>query len=345
MKTLNEVVETVGLTRRAIQEYEKTGLADKPTITNKYGYLLYDTPAIERLWQLRFYKELGYNMTEIDKLDKNKTLNTDSELERVILKLIEKREKLDNLINIARAMKETGVSFAAFKKTITEEDMDSEDVFGVLGTSLSLFLDVKEEEFNADVISEEDLDDIYDAIERIEELMKRGKIFSSSEIQGEVESIHNIVAKGFSKSIILFRSFVMYLEPESRVVEDLEGLFDKETIAFLQNAMKHYCEVHSDNETDRELCEALDNISVLGMKKHTTNSSEVQHEVKRIHNFFKGMNLLKEDAKLEAVKKIGLLYGSKAYKQMIDNGAKRGVSWFISRAIEIYCNNVEQEEN
>lgn len=345
MKTLNEVVAIVGLTRRAIQEYEKAGLAYKPTTTNNYGHLLYDTPAIERLWQLRFYKELGYNMTEIDKLDKNKKLNSDSELERVILKLTEKREKLDNLINIARAMKKTGVSFGAFKKTITEEDMDSEDVFGVLGTSLNLFMDVTEEEYDADVISEDDLDAIYDAIERIEALKKEGKRFISSEVQGEVENIHNIVAKGFSKSIILFRSFVMYLEPESRVIEDLEGLFDKETIAFLQNAMKHYCGVNADNEADRELCEALDNISILGMKKHTTNSPEVQNEVKRIHNFFKEINILKEEAKLELVKKIGLLYGSKAYKQMIDNGAKRGVSWFISRAIEIYCNNVEQEGN
>lgn len=345
MKTLNEVVEIVGLTRRAIQEYEKAGLADKPTITNKYGYLLYDTPAIERLWQLRFYKELGYNMTEIDKLDKNKMLNTESELERIILELTEKREKLDNLINIARAMKETGVSFAAFKKTIAEEEIDSEDVFGVLGTSLNLFMDVKEEECNADAISEDDLDAMYDAIKRIEELEKKGKIFSSSEVQEEVQNIHNIVAKAFSKSIILFSSFVMYLDPENRLVEELEGLVEKESIAFLHKAIKYYCEMNADNETDRELCESLDNIGILAVKKYTTNSPEVQYEVKRIHKFFEEMNLFKEGAKLEAVKKIGQLYGSKAYKQMIDNGAKRGVSWFVSRAIEIYCNNLEQEEN
>ena len=40
MKTLNEVIDIVGLKRRAIQEYEKAGLAKKPTHSNKYGHLL-----------------------------------------------------------------------------------------------------------------------------------------------------------------------------------------------------------------------------------------------------------------------------------------------------------------
>ena len=68
MKSLNEVEKIVGLKRRAIQEYEDAGLANKPTHKNKYGYLLYDTPEIERLWQLKFYKELGYNITKIKEI-------------------------------------------------------------------------------------------------------------------------------------------------------------------------------------------------------------------------------------------------------------------------------------
>lgn len=35
MKTLNEVCEIVGLTRRMIQEYEYYGLAKTPTTKNK----------------------------------------------------------------------------------------------------------------------------------------------------------------------------------------------------------------------------------------------------------------------------------------------------------------------
>ena len=46
MKTLNEVVDLVDVTRRVIQEYEKAGLAKTPTTTNKYGHLQYDESAI-----------------------------------------------------------------------------------------------------------------------------------------------------------------------------------------------------------------------------------------------------------------------------------------------------------
>lgn len=47
MKTLNEVVDLVDMTRRVIQEYEKAGLAKTPTTINKYGHLQYDESAID----------------------------------------------------------------------------------------------------------------------------------------------------------------------------------------------------------------------------------------------------------------------------------------------------------
>ncbi len=343
MKTLNEVVNIVGLKRRAIQEYEDAGLAEKPKTKNKYGYLLYDTPAIERLWNLRFYKELGYNRTQIKNIFDCKTLNTEDELSRVIQELIEKREKLDNLIGIAQGMKKTGISFSSFKKHMIDDDMDAEEVFGVLGTSLNLFMDVKEEDCNMEFLKDSDLDDIYGAIKRIDDLQKEGRLFDCAEVQAEIVRIHNIIAKGLSKSIIFFRNILMYIEPENKVTEDLELFCNIDNLDFFRSAMSYYCDLNEDNETDRELCEALDNISILGIKKYATNSPEVQAEVVRIHNFFKEVNMYKEEAKLEMVRKIGHLFGSKAYKQMIDNGANKGIAWFVSRAIEIYCENKEKE--
>ena len=42
MKSLEEVSKIVGLSRRAIQEYEKAGVVQKPTHRSKRGYLRYD---------------------------------------------------------------------------------------------------------------------------------------------------------------------------------------------------------------------------------------------------------------------------------------------------------------
>ena len=345
MKTLNEVVDIVGLKRRAIQEYEDAGLADKPTTKNKYGYLLYDTPAIERLWQLRFYKELGYNMTEIKKIFDNKTYNAEDELERVVQELIKKREHLDNLISIAKAMKETGISFTTLKNTISDADLAADDVFELMGTSLKSFMDVDEKDCNIDILTDEDIDSMFDIMDRIMDLQKVGKDFKEEETQNEILQLHGIIAKGLSKSIILLESTLMYIGPESKWGEELVEIYGKEKVEYLRKALQHYCKENADNDTDREISESLDNIATLGRKKYTTNSPEVQAEVKKIHNFFNGVNLYKEEAKIGVLKKMGLLFGSRPYKQMLDKGAKRGVSWFISRAIEIYCNNLEQEEN
>lgn len=345
MKTLNEVVGIVGLKRRAIQEYEEAGLANKPTTKNKYGYLLYDTPAIERLWQLRFYKELGYNMTEVKKIFDNNTYKAEDELERVIQELIKKREHLDNLISIAQAMKETGISFNTFRNTISDADIVADDVFELMGTSLKLFIDVEEKDCNMDILTEEDMDSMFDIMDRVMDLREAGKDFKEEETQKEVMQLHSIISKGLSKSIILLESILMYIEPESKLGEELAEIYDKEKVEYLRKALQYYCKENADNETDREISESLDNIAILGRKKYTTNSPEVQAEVKRIHNFLRGVNLYKEETKIRALKKIGLLFGSKPYKLMLDKGAKRGVSWFISRAIEIYCNKLEQEEN
>lgn len=38
MMTLQQVVETTGMSRRVIQEYEDYGLAERPTKKNKYGH-------------------------------------------------------------------------------------------------------------------------------------------------------------------------------------------------------------------------------------------------------------------------------------------------------------------
>lgn len=109
MKTLNEVVDLVDMTRRVIQEYEKAGLAKTPTTTNKYGHLQYDESAIERLWQIRFYRELGYNKEQIRKALSDPSYNKHDAIVEQISRLEEKKRQLESMIEIARAYNEMDV--------------------------------------------------------------------------------------------------------------------------------------------------------------------------------------------------------------------------------------------
>ena len=54
-KTLHLLCDELGVTRRVIEGYEKAGLASA-TGRNKYGHLLYNEKAQERIVQIRMYQ-------------------------------------------------------------------------------------------------------------------------------------------------------------------------------------------------------------------------------------------------------------------------------------------------
>lgn len=63
-KTLKEVCELVGVTRRAVQGYEEAGLV-AATGRNKYGHLLYDETVIEKIQEIKQYQGFGFSIKEI----------------------------------------------------------------------------------------------------------------------------------------------------------------------------------------------------------------------------------------------------------------------------------------
>ncbi len=101
IKTLHEVYEEFGVTRRAVQGYEKRGLV-KPSAKNKYGHLLYDEQAQKRIAIIKDYQRLGFKLKEIEALiDASDELVT-AALERQVIKLREEREEKTVLIDMAK---------------------------------------------------------------------------------------------------------------------------------------------------------------------------------------------------------------------------------------------------
>lgn len=66
-QTLRQICVELGLSRRAVQGYEKEGLV-APSGKNKYGHLLYGEPERERIRFIRFYQQLGFPLKEIKPL-------------------------------------------------------------------------------------------------------------------------------------------------------------------------------------------------------------------------------------------------------------------------------------
>ena len=63
-KSLHDVCTLTGATRRAVQGSEKAGLVAAVGRT-KYGYLLYDDAAVERIRTIRFLQRTGLSIREI----------------------------------------------------------------------------------------------------------------------------------------------------------------------------------------------------------------------------------------------------------------------------------------
>ena len=62
--TLREVCNTIGVSCRAIQGYEKESLVSATGKTNR-GYLLYDTAAQERIKKIKLYQDMGFSLKQI----------------------------------------------------------------------------------------------------------------------------------------------------------------------------------------------------------------------------------------------------------------------------------------
>ena len=106
--TLKEVCNQVGVTRRAVQGYEKAGLV-KAIERNKYGHLLYDEIAIEKIQEIKQYQDFGFSINEIQELqDLQKEKHIEILEKRLSLmqlemqKLQENIEKLEQLIVVKR---------------------------------------------------------------------------------------------------------------------------------------------------------------------------------------------------------------------------------------------------
>lgn len=96
--TLREISDTFGVSRRAVQGYEKAGLVSA-TGKNKRGHLLYDTDSQERIKQIKLFQQIGFSILEIKEIIDAPNDILKMALKNQIEKLKEEQEDIDNLID------------------------------------------------------------------------------------------------------------------------------------------------------------------------------------------------------------------------------------------------------
>ena len=66
MKRVEEVCRVSGVSRRTLQYYDDEGIL--PAKRSDENYRLYDEAAMERLWEILWYKEMGFKLKEIKEI-------------------------------------------------------------------------------------------------------------------------------------------------------------------------------------------------------------------------------------------------------------------------------------
>ena len=119
MKTVKEVSRLTGISVRALHHYDAIGLL-KPTHVTDSGYRLYDANALERLYMILVYKELGLHLHEISDILEAPDYDRNRILEHQILLMKERIDKLQNRIALAKGLLTAGVNYMDFKDFNTQ---------------------------------------------------------------------------------------------------------------------------------------------------------------------------------------------------------------------------------
>lgn len=114
MKTVKEVSIVTGVSVRTLHHYDAIGLL-KPAQVTEAGYRLYDRAALQRLYKILVYRELGLSLKEIGRILDAPDYERNRLLEQQIQRMQEKAGKLQNRISLAKGMLVLGVNDMNFE--------------------------------------------------------------------------------------------------------------------------------------------------------------------------------------------------------------------------------------
>lgn len=108
MKTVKEVSRLAGVSVRTLHHYDAMGLL-KPTRVTEAGYRLYDDAALERLYLILLFRELGFPLKDIRKVLDAPDFDRNRVLEQQIELLQAKVRHLKTRIDLAKGIKIRGI--------------------------------------------------------------------------------------------------------------------------------------------------------------------------------------------------------------------------------------------
>ena len=114
MMTVKQLAKKCGVSVRTLHHYDAIGLL-KPAQVTEAGYRLYDDSALERLYFILLFRELGFALKDIRGILDAPDFDRNRVLEQQIALLERKQRHLESVTNMARGIKLMGVNYLEFE--------------------------------------------------------------------------------------------------------------------------------------------------------------------------------------------------------------------------------------
>lgn len=240
MKTVHEVSKLAGVSIRTLQYYDKIGLLHPAKYTES-GYRLYDDTALEKLQQILLFRELEFPLKDIKAIMNNPNFDRKKALEQQIALLTLKKEHLENLIDLAREIKEIGVNkmdFTAFDTSkIDEYAAQAKASWG----NTPEYREFEEKSKNRTAQEEQTIStQMMDIFAEFGTMLKLDP--SEEKVQAQVKKLQGFITENFynCSDEILYSLGSMYVS-DGDFTENIDMTGGKGTAEFVLKAITIYC--------------------------------------------------------------------------------------------------------
>ena len=241
MMIVNEVSRLTGVSIRTLQYYDKIGLLP-PADYTEVGYRLYDDETLQKLQIILLFRELEFPLKDIRRIIESPVFDREKALEQQIHILELKKEHIENLIDLARDLKKSGVKdmtdFTAFDTAKIDDYIAKAREYWGDTAAFKEF-----EEKNADRTSEENA-----GINT--ELMKIFAQFggmkdmdpASPKVQKQVKKLQDYITDKFYKCTnTILSSLGHAYSAEGEMNRNIDKAGGKGTGEFVDKAIQIYC--------------------------------------------------------------------------------------------------------
>ena len=343
MKTITDVAKIVGLSRRVIQEYEKAGVAIKPCQKNKYGYLIYDDTTIKRLWQIRFYRELGYDKNSIKTIFDDPYYDHAAALDAQIKLLEKKKHEIENLIGVANLMKKTGLTpKALYSHTGEMSDLTFNDTFGIL-SAITRHIPHGYNDVEELPLSDEEIERGILMFEYVLSMYKEGISYDDDSVQSAIQEFHKLATPWLTDTVFGLFMASYLIAPGSAGAAELEAEYELPGVAeYIQLAIHKYCNDNINKSVDKSLKDAIDELVSYGKKKYAPWSNEAQTVVSKIYEFYTMHFNTSLISPREMLEKSILMYSDSDYYMLFDKITRgRGAGKYVAATLKHFCKELD----